>query len=185
MRGDLNTDSLAARAAVTTPGGCGVREAMPGSRGRRGALIERVRAVLITPAGQLLLIRRTWPGATPYWVLPGGHVEPDDPSLRAALIREIREECGAEPQIMGLLRALSDEHVREHFYLARIQSWSEADRTGPEFDDPDRGEYRLEEVPFTVSALDAISLEPGQIAALLRSAAAAGTELAALADQIR
>lgn len=146
-------------------------------------MIKRVRAVLITPAGQLLLIRRTWPGATPYWVLPGGHVEPDDPSLRAALIREVLEECGAQPQIMGLLQVLSDEHHREHFYLARIQSWSEADRTGPEFDDPDRGEYRLEEVPFTVSALQAISLVPEQIAAMLRSAAAGGPDLATLADQ--
>lgn len=146
-------------------------------------MIECVRAVLVTPAGQVLLIRRTWPGATPYWVLPGGHVEVDDPSLRAALIREIREEVGAEPQITGLLQVLTDEHLREYFYLARIQSWSEADRTGPEFDDPDRGEYRLEEVPLTPAALDAISLEPEQIAVLLRSAVASGTDLAALADQ--
>ena len=136
-------------------------------------MIERVRAVLVTPAGQLLLIRRTRPGARPYWVLPGGHVEADDPNLRAALIREIREECGAEPQIIGLLQVLTDEHLREHFYLARIQSWSETERTGPEFDDPDRGEYRLEEVPLTVSALEAINLEPEEIAALLLNAAGA------------
>ena len=146
-------------------------------------MIERVRAVLITPAGHLLLIRRTRPGATPYWVLPGGHVETDDPSLRAALIRELREECGAEPQITGLLQILSDEHRREHFYLAHIRSWSEADRTGPEFDDPDRGGYRVEEVPFTAAALDAIRLVPEQIAALLRSAARSGPDLSALADQ--
>ena len=116
---------------------------------------------------------------------PGGRVEAGDPSLRAALIREIREERGAEPQITGLLQVLTDEHRREHFYLARIQSWSEEDRTGPEFDNPDRGEYRLEEVPMTVSALDAISLEPEQIAALLRSAATNGTDLDDLADQTR
>ena len=142
-------------------------------------MIEVVRAVLITPAGHLLLIRRTWPGATPYWVLPGGHVEADDPSLRAALIREVREECGSEPQIVGLLHVLSDQRVRERFYLARIQSWSEEDRTGPEFDDPDRGEYRLEELPFTVSALDAVNLQPAQIAELLRDAATGGAGTAA------
>jgi len=148
-------------------------------------LIECVRAVLVTPAGHVLLIRRTWPGATPYWVLPGGHVEADDPSLRAALIREIREEVGGDPQITGLLKVLADEHLREYFYLARIQSWSEADRTGPEFDDPDRGEYRLQEVPLTASALDAVSLQPEQIAALLRSAVTSGTDLTTLADQTR
>ena len=148
-------------------------------------MIECVRAVLVTPAGHVLLIRRTWPGATPYWVLPGGHVEADDPSLRAALIREIREEVGGDPQITGLLKVLADEHLREYFYLARIQSWSEADRTGPEFDDPDRGEYRLQEVPLTASALDAVSLQPEQIAALLRSAVTSGTDLTTLADQTR
>jgi hypothetical protein len=99
------------------------------------------------------------------------------------LIREIREEVGAEPQITGLLQVLTDEHLREYFYLARIRSWSEADRTGPEFDDPDRGEYRLEEIPLTPAALDAISLEPEQIAAFLRSAVTSGTDLATLADQ--
>jgi ADP-ribose pyrophosphatase YjhB (NUDIX family) len=145
-------------------------------------VIECVRAVLITPSGHLLLIRRTWPGATPYWVFPGGHVEADDPNLRAALVREIREEVGAHPQITGLLHVLADEHQRQYFYLARIQSWSEADRTGPEFDDPDRGEYRLEEVPMSVQALDAISLDPEQIAALLRDAVTTRTDLANLAD---
>jgi len=145
-------------------------------------VIECVRAVLVTPPCGLLLIRRTWPGATPYWVFPGGHVEADDPGLRAALVREIREETGAQPQITGLLHVLADEHLRQYFYLARIESWSEADRTGPEVDDPDRGEYRLEEVPLTVQALDAISLDPQEIAALLRDAVTTGTDLATLAD---
>ncbi|MCZ0997944.1 hypothetical protein O1M63_06895 [Streptomyces mirabilis] len=57
---------------------------------------------------------------------------------------------------------LADAHQRQYFYLARIRSWSEADRTGPEFADPDRGEYRLEEVPLSIQALDALSLEPGE-----------------------
>ncbi len=148
-------------------------------------MIECVRAVLVTPAGGLLLMRRTWPGAAPYWTFPGGHVEPDDPGLRAALIREVREEAGGEPQIVGLLQLLADEHQRQYFYLGRIQSWSEADRTGPEFDDPDRGEYRLEEVPLTPGALDAIGLVPEEIAALLRDAVAAETDLATLADPAR
>ncbi|MFD8418674.1 NUDIX domain-containing protein [Streptomyces sp. NPDC059466] len=148
-------------------------------------MIECVRAVLVTPAARLLLIRRTWPGAAPYWVFPGGHVEPDDPSLRAALTREIREETGGEPRITGLLHVLADAHQRQYFYLARILTWSEADRTGPEFDDPDRGEHRLEEVPLTARALDAVSLDPEEIAALLRDAVDTGTDLVTLADPTR
>lgn len=140
-------------------------------------MIERVRAVLVTPAGRLLLIRRTWPGTSPYWVFPGGHVEPEDPDLHAALMREVFEETGGRPRIAGLLRVLADERGRQYFYLAEIESWSEAGRTGPEFDDPDRGEYRLEEIAPTPEALAAIDLLPEAIAELLHGAFESGTEL--------
>jgi hypothetical protein len=83
-------------------------------------------------------------------------------------------ERAIQPQITGLLEVLADELQRQYFYLACIGSWSEADRTGPEFDDPDRGEYRLEEVPLTVQALDAVSPDPEEITALLREAVRAG-----------
>jgi 8-oxo-dGTP pyrophosphatase MutT (NUDIX family) len=145
-------------------------------------MIECVRAVLLTPGDGLLLIRRTWPGAAPYWVFPGGHVEPSDPGLRAALVREIREEVGADPQIAGLLWVLADGYQRQHFYLGRIERWSEDDRTGPEFDDPDRGEYRLEEIALTTEALDTIRIEPEDIARRLRDAVISRADLATLAD---
>ena len=148
-------------------------------------MIECVRAVLVTPSEGLLLIRRTWPGAAPYWVFPGGHVEPSDPGLRAALVREVREEVGASPQITGRLWVLADDYQRQHFYLGHIQAWSEDDRTGPEFEDPDRGEFRLEEIALTAEALHAISIEPEDIAALLCDAVANGTNLATLADPTR
>lgn len=145
-------------------------------------MIERVRAVLLTPADRLLLIRRTRPGQNLYWVFPGGHVEPDDPDLPAALAREVFEETGGRPQITGLLWVLADDRAREHFYLARISSWSEAGRTGPEFEDPDRGEYGLDEIPFTLEALDSITLRPEAIAGLLRDALRSGRVLTSLAE---
>jgi hypothetical protein len=37
--------------------------------------------------GCLLAIRRDRPDRATYWVLPGGHVDPDDQSLEAALSR--------------------------------------------------------------------------------------------------
>ena len=43
----------------------------------------RVRALLITPADELLAIQRIRPGQDPYWVLPGGGVTL--PDLRARL----------------------------------------------------------------------------------------------------
>ncbi|HEV2374655.1 MAG TPA: hypothetical protein VGS19_21150 [Streptosporangiaceae bacterium] len=55
-------------------------------------------------------------------------------------------------------------------------------RTLAEPGGPDRGEYRLEEIPLTAEALDAINADPGEVAALLRDAVKAGTDLVTLAD---
>ena len=57
-----------------------------------GTMIERVRAVLVTPDNCLLAIRRDRPDRATYWVLPGGHVDPEDQNIEAALSREISED---------------------------------------------------------------------------------------------
>ena len=142
-----------------------------------------VRAVLITPARRLLVIERIRPGQTLYWVLPGGHVEPEDASLQAAVEREVLEETGGRARVVGLVRELVEEHRHLYFYLAHIDAWSEADRTGPEFSDPDRGEYRLVEVPFTSEALDPLALVPEEFAEFLRHAVRAGRDLAELSHR--
>jgi 8-oxo-dGTP pyrophosphatase MutT (NUDIX family) len=58
------------------------------------------------PDGCLLAIRRDRPDRATYWVLPGGHVDPGDQSLEAALSREISEEIGGEADIASLLQVL-------------------------------------------------------------------------------
>lgn len=88
-------------------------------------MIERVRAVLVTPDGCLLAIRRDRPDRATYWVLPGGHVDPEDQNIEAALSREISEEIADEADITSLLQVLDsgagDE--RQYFYLGRISTW--------------------------------------------------------------
>ena len=133
-------------------------------------VFERVRAILITPADNLLLIKRTKPGMPPYWVLPGGGVESTDPNPEAALDREIREEIAGQADILGLFHTVQRDGERELFYLARIRRWSFDDRTGPEFSETGRGEYLLEEVPLTAEALEAVNLKPDEIALFLREA---------------
>jgi len=135
---------------------------------------ERVRAVLITPQDELLTIRRDRPGSPTYRVLPGGHVEPTDASLEDALIREIREELAGEPSIRSLLRVLDSEGDRKYFYLATIESWAFDQRTGPEFDDPGRGQYAVDLIPLTEGDIARSNLKPDAIADFLRQSLSGG-----------
>lgn len=120
----------------------------------------RVRAILITPTGDWSLFRRRRPGIPEYWALPGGGVEDSDPGLRSALRREVREEVGGDARIHSLRYVLPTPTGRQYIYLASIARWSEADRTGPEFSDPEAGEYLLETRPLTAATLAAITLRP-------------------------
>jgi ADP-ribose pyrophosphatase YjhB (NUDIX family) len=141
-------------------------------------MTDRVRALLITPDGGLLTIRRVRPGQDPYWVLPGGGVEHGE-SREAALERELREEIAATAEIHSLLYILDRGGDRQYFYLARAQA---ADRSGPEFTDPARGEYHLHVVPLTPEAVTGIGLKPDALAQFLLSHLRAGTDLHALPD---
>jgi ADP-ribose pyrophosphatase YjhB (NUDIX family) len=146
-------------------------------------MTDRVRGLLITPDGDLLTIQRIRPGQDPYWVLPGGGVE-DGEDLETALARELREEAAATAEIHSLLHVLDHGTERQYFYLARAQTWSAnpGDRTGPEFTDSARGDYRLQPIPLTASALAAIDLKPEPIARFLTGHLRGGTDLFALPD---
>ncbi|MFJ1662435.1 NUDIX hydrolase [Streptomyces anthocyanicus] len=141
---------------------------------------QRVRAILITPAGTTLLMKRVRPGTDPYWVVVGGGVEDSDASPEDALLREIREEIAGDADLVRPFHQLQNPAgEKEYFYLARIATWNFADRTGPEFERTDRGEYILEEVPLTAEAIAGLNLMPPEISSVLRDAIARG-ELAGL-----
>ncbi|MEV7122926.1 NUDIX domain-containing protein [Kitasatospora griseola] len=137
---------------------------------------QRVRAVLLTDRGTMLVINRVRSGIDPYQVLVGGGVEDQDTSLEAALLREIREEIAGEATDVRPFRQLpNDKGEIEHFYTARIAAWNFDDRTGPEFARDDRGAYLLQEVPLTADALGALNLMPPQIRTALLDAIDDGT----------
>lgn len=48
-------------------------------------------AAVVDPAGRVLMIRHKALGK---WLLPGGHVEPEDANLLGASLRELEEEAG-------------------------------------------------------------------------------------------
>ncbi|SOD67501.1 8-oxo-dGTP diphosphatase [Streptomyces zhaozhouensis] len=51
--------------------------------------------VVLIADGQVLLIQRGWPPHQGAWALPGGHVDPGETSLQAA-VRELAEETGIQ-----------------------------------------------------------------------------------------
>lgn len=58
-------------------------------------VIPCVGAVIVDPLGRLLLIKRGHEPGVGLWSLPGGRVEPGETDA-AALVREMREECGLD-----------------------------------------------------------------------------------------
>ncbi len=146
-------------------------------------MTDRVRALLITPDGDLLSIQRIRPGYDPYWILPGGGVESGE-DLETALARELREEIAATADVHSLLHILELDGVRQYFYLARAHAWSAdpGDRTGPEFTDPANGEYHLQPIPLTARALAGINLKPDTLTQRLLGHLRAGTDLFTLPD---
>lgn len=126
---------------------------------------ERVRGVLITPAGRLLMIKRVRAGTAPYWVFPGGGVDADDENRESALLREAREETGGTAIIRKLLFILERDEgpaagTRELFYLADIDSWAEGARGGPEFRTSDSGEYVCDEFPLSADEIESRDIKP-------------------------
>jgi ADP-ribose pyrophosphatase YjhB (NUDIX family) len=61
---------------------------------RVGAVVER--------AGALLLVRHHKPGRDPYWVLPGGRLEPGE-TIPECARREVAEETGLSARFAGVL----------------------------------------------------------------------------------
>ncbi|MFB6977705.1 NUDIX domain-containing protein [Streptomyces scopuliridis] len=62
-------------------------------------MIETIRytadVVAMTPDGHVLLIERGWDPFKGHWALPGGHVDPGETALEAA-VRELAEETGVQ-----------------------------------------------------------------------------------------
>ncbi|MFD4602906.1 NUDIX domain-containing protein [Streptomyces sp. NPDC058464] len=126
---------------------------------------HKVRVVLLD-GDHLVLLRRGWPGGSPYWTTVDGSVEPDDAGLEAALRREVMEEIGATIGPATPLLTVTEPGgtltVTRHFFLADLLDTDPDRRDGPEVDTGDFEPVRIPPNPTAVTALD---LHPPELAA--------------------
>ncbi|MER5639622.1 NUDIX domain-containing protein [Kitasatospora sp. NPDC002227] len=128
----------------------------------------------------LVLIKRTRPGSRPYWITPGGGVEPEDVSVLAALHREVDEELGGkiEHPVHAFVDTVSHSHHEDgtlahphgvkvqHFFVCRLTSMDLSLRHGPEVDEP-QGEYEVVRLPFTREGVTSVNVVPPSLRAYL------------------
>ncbi|WP_181765697.1 NUDIX domain-containing protein [Streptomyces albidus (ex Kaewkla and Franco 2022)] len=117
----------------------------------------------------LILIKRTKPDSAPYWITPGGGVEPDvDSTVVDALHREVDEELGAKvtdvvPAFVDTVPHTTDSGEAgvkvQHFFVCRLASMDLSRRHGPEVDEP-CGEYEFVRVPFTREGIASVEVVP-------------------------
>lgn len=70
-------------------------------------------AAVIERDGALLLVRHEKPGRDPYWVLPGGRLEPEE-TIPECAAREVREETGLEGRFLEVLYVSEFMHEGRH-----------------------------------------------------------------------
>ena len=152
--------------------------------GDRPVVKRTARAILLDagPDGgtEIVLIRRTKPKHLPYWITPGGGVEPTDPTVVDALHRELSEELGGKataivPAFVDTVPYTHHDNgdpahphgVKvQHFFVCRLESMDPSLRHGPEVDEPN-GEYDIVRLPFTREGVTSVNVVPPTLRAYL------------------
>ncbi|MCF6522166.1 NUDIX domain-containing protein [Streptomyces sp. JJ36] len=157
-------------------------------------VVKRTARALLLDGPDLIVIKRTKPGRAPYWITPGGGVEPGtDDTVVAALHRELDEELGAkatdvvpafvhtvpyDPEEDGGLPpggaalpagggTAAPYGVKvQHFFVCRLAAMDPARRHGPEVEEP-VGAYEIVRLPFTRAGLASVDLVPPALRAYL------------------
>ncbi|GAA2064829.1 hypothetical protein GCM10009801_09750 [Streptomyces albiaxialis] len=141
----------------------------------RPVVKRTARAILLDNDQNLILIKRTKPDEPPYWITPGGGVEPGvDGTVVDALHREVDEELGAK--VVDVVPAFVDTVADpaetpggvkvQHFFVCRLAAMDPGRRHGPEVEEP-VGEYDIVRVPFSREGLASVEVVPPSLRAYL------------------
>ena len=137
--------------------------------------IERraVRALTLDSRGRALLIRWPRPGGDPFWIAPGGGVEPGE-SDDVALHRELAEELGLVGRELGQCI-----WTRDFLFPWRDEWWHQTERYHALRVEPEelgQGEESANVRWWTVEELEATNelIAPARLGELLRDLAANG-----------
>jgi 8-oxo-dGTP diphosphatase len=120
-----------------------------------------VGAIAVSPAGELLLIRRANEPAQGQWSLPGGRVEPGE-SWEAAVIRELLEETGLVASIDGYVGEVRRDAPDGRVYVIRDFAVSVVGDPTPR-----AGDDASDAAWFGSAELRSLDTSPGLIEALV------------------
>ena len=136
---------------------------------RVGALVER--------EGALLLVGHEKPNREPYWVLPGGRLEPGE-TIPECAERELLEETGLEGRFAGVLYVSEffDENRHTVDVTARVEVDEDGEaRLGSDPEAEESSEATLQELRWVETGeLEEIPLLPGWVKERLLEDAARG-----------
>ena len=149
-------------------------------------VVKRTARAILLDGDELMLIKRTKPDQPPYWITPGGEVEPGDESVIDALHREVAEELGAKvtdvvPAFVDTVAyslkddgepadglPLPPDAVKvQHFFVCRLETMDPARRHGPEVDEP-RGRYEIVRLPLSREGIASVDVVPPTLSAYLQ-----------------
>ena len=111
--------------------------------------------------GKVLLVKRGRPPGKDFWSLPGGKIEAGE-TPEAAALREVMEECGCSPRVLGLIGIFTVAAGEVDYRISCFAALSES------------GEIRAGDdaavvLWFELSDLDPLKLAPNTLEAIVQS----------------
>jgi ADP-ribose pyrophosphatase YjhB (NUDIX family) len=132
-------------------------------------VVKRTARAVLLDGDDMILIKRTKPVLAPYWITPGGGVEPEeDETVVQALHRELDEELGGKvtdvvPVFVDTVPHPTPDHPDgvkvQHFFACRLAAMDPALRHGPEVEEP-CGEYEIVRIPFSREGVTSVDVVP-------------------------